>query len=70
MYLPDKARTVTKCTVHYRQGDGAFRTMTDASYPYDFTLPVSGEAPLEFWFEVESGPGPAEKSPFGRLLLK
>ena len=68
--MPDQERVVTKCTVHYRQGDGEFRAMTDASYPYDFTLPVAGDAPLEFWFEVQSGTGPAEKSPVGRLLLK
>ena len=70
VYLPDQERVVTKCTVHYRQGEGEFRTLTDASYPYDFTLPVAGDAPLEFWFETQSGAGQAEKSPFGRLLLK
>ncbi len=70
VYVPDKERTVTKCTVHYRQGAGAFHTVADASYPFDFTLPVTGDAPLEFWLEVESGSGPAEKSPVGRLLLK
>lgn len=70
VYLPDQERVVTKCTVHYRQGDGEFRAMTDASYPYDFTLPVAGDAPLEFWFETQSNSGTAEKSPVGRLLLK
>jgi hypothetical protein len=70
VYLPDQERVVTHCTVHYRQGGGEFRTMTDASYPYDFTLPVAGDAPLEFWFEVKSGAATAEKSPVGRLLLK
>ena len=70
VYLPDQERVVTHCTVHYRQGGGEFRTMTDASYPYDFTLPVAGAAPLEFWFEVKSGAAAAEKSPLGRLLLK
>ncbi|PAW67492.1 MAG: hypothetical protein B9S34_05275 [Opitutia bacterium Tous-C1TDCM] len=70
VYLPDQERTVTRCTVHYRQGGGEYRAMTDISYPYDFTLPVAGDTPLEFWFEVQSGAGPAEKSPVGRLLLK
>ncbi len=70
VYLPDRERAVTKCTVHYRQGDGAVRSASDTSYPFDFTLPVAGDAPLEFWFETESGTGPAEKSPVGRLLLK
>ncbi|MSU51068.1 MAG: hypothetical protein EXS37_18590 [Opitutus sp.] len=70
VYLPDQERAVTKCTVHYRQGGGEFRAMTDASYPYDFTLPVAGDAPLEFWFEVQSDSGALEKSPVGRLLLK
>jgi hypothetical protein len=70
VYLPDQERVVTKTTVHYRQGGGEFRTLTDASYPYDFTLPVAGDAPLEFWFETQSNSGPAEKSPVGRLLLK
>ena len=70
VYLPDQERVVTKCTVHYRQGAGEFRAITDASYPYDFTLPVAGDAPLEFWFETQSGAGQAEKSPVGRLLLK
>ena len=70
VYLPDQERVVTKCTVHYRQGGGEFRALSDASYPFDFTLPVAGDAPLEFWFEVQSGAGPTEKSPIGRLLLK
>ena len=70
VYLPDQERVVTKCTVHYRQGGGEFRGLADASYPFDFTLPVAGDAPLEFWFEVQSGAAPAEKSPVGRLLLK
>jgi hypothetical protein len=69
VYLPDVERAVTRCTVHYRQGNGAFHTSADASYPFDFTIPVSGDAPLEFWFETESKAGPAEKSPVGRLLL-
>jgi hypothetical protein len=68
--MPDRERVVTQTTVHYRQGGGEFRTMTDTSYPYDFTLPVAGDAPLEFWFEVQSGSAAAEKSPVGRLLLK
>lgn len=70
VYLPDQERTVTRCTVHFRQGGGEYRAMTDTSYPYDFTLPVAGDAPLEFWFETQSSSGPAEKSPVGRLLLK
>lgn len=70
VYLPDQERVVTKCTVHYRQGGGEFRALADTSYPFDFTLPVAGDAPLEFWFEVQSGTAAAEKSPVGRLLLK
>jgi hypothetical protein len=70
VYVPDFERVVTHCTVHYRQGSGEFRALTDTSYPFDFTLPVAGDAPLEFWFEVQSGAGAAEKSPVGRLLLK
>ena len=70
VYLPDQERVVTNCTVHYRQGGGEFRTVSDASYPFDFTLPVTGDAPLEFWFETQSLSGTAEKSPIGRLLLK
>ena len=70
VYLPDFERTVTRCTVHYRQGGGEFRAVADASYPFDFTLPVAGDAPLEFWFEAQPVAGPAEKSPVGRLLLK
>ncbi|MBM3852312.1 MAG: hypothetical protein FJ399_04060 [Verrucomicrobia bacterium] len=69
VYLPDFERNVTRCTAHYRQGAGEFRSLTDAAYPFDFTLPVAGDAPLEFWFEVQSNSGPAEKSPVGRLLL-
>jgi hypothetical protein len=70
VYVPDFERTVTRCTVHYRQGGGEVRSMTDASYPYDFTLPVAGDAPLEFWFETQSDSGLPSKSPIGRLLLK
>lgn len=70
VYLPDNERAVTRCTVHYRQGSGEFLAVADTSYPFDFTLPVAGEAPLEFWFEVEAGAGPAAKSPVGRLLVR
>jgi hypothetical protein len=70
VYLPDFERTLTRCTVHYRQGGGEFRAMADAWYPFDFTVPVAGDAPLEFWFETQSNSGAAEKSPVGRLLLK
>lgn len=70
VYMPDQERVVTKCTVHYRQGGGEVRAISDGAYPFDFTLPVAGDAPLEFWFEVQTGAGAAEKSPVGRLLLK
>ncbi len=70
VYLPDVERAVTRCTVYYRQGSGGFQTATDLSYPYDFTLPVAGDAPLEFWFETQSGAGLVEKSPTGRLSLR
>ncbi len=70
VYLPDQERVVTKCTVHYRQGGGEFRAVSDASYPFDFTLPIAGDAPLEFWFETQSASGAVEKSPVGRLLLR
>ncbi|MDP3070182.1 MAG: hypothetical protein Q8N18_07835 [Opitutaceae bacterium] len=70
VFLPDFERTVTTCTVSFRQGDGEVRTLTDSSFPFDFTLPVTGSAPLEFWFEVKSGAAPVEKSPVGRLLLE
>jgi hypothetical protein len=69
VYLPDFERAVTRCTVHYRQGSGEFTVMADAAYPFDFTLPVTGDAPLEFWFETESKTGVREKSPIGRLRL-
>ena len=70
VYLPDVERTVQRCTVHFRQGSGEVRTLTDVAYPFDFTLPVAGDAPLEFWFEVQSTSGVGEKSPVGRLLLR
>lgn len=70
VYLPDFERTVTSCTVHFRQGAGSARTLTDSSYPFDFTLPVSDDTPLEFWFEVRSNSGAVEKSPVGRLLVR
>ena len=70
VYLPDTERVVTRCTVHYRQGSGEFRTVSDTSYPFDFTLPIVGDAPLEFRFEVQAGAGPVETSPVGRLLLQ
>ncbi|MBI4627008.1 MAG: hypothetical protein HY736_27770 [Verrucomicrobia bacterium] len=70
VYLPDTERAVKSCTVHYRQGVGDFKTAADSAYPFDFTLPVAGDAPLEFWFEVEFGAGLTDKSPVGRLVLK
>ncbi len=49
---------------------GEARTLTDIAYPFDFTLPVAGDAPLEFWFETQSASGAVETSPVGRLLLR
>jgi hypothetical protein len=70
VYLPDLERAVTSCTVSFRQGGADVRTLTDSSYPFDFTLPVAGDAPLAFWFETTSSSGSVEKSPVGRLLVK
>ena len=70
VYLPDLERTVRSCTLSFRQGDGQVSTLADQAYPFEFTLPVSGDAPLTFWLEVQSDSGPPERSPTGRLLIK
>ncbi len=69
-YLPDFDRELAQCTLHYRQGDGAFTPLADSAFPFDYTIPVRGEAPVEFYVEVKLKDGRAEKSPVGRVLLK
>jgi hypothetical protein len=70
VYLPDQERTVKSCTLSFRQGDGQVSTLSDQAYPFEFTLPVLGDAPLAFWLEVQLDSVPPERSPTGRLLFK
>lgn len=69
-YLPDFEREIVRCTLHHRQGNGAYTAREDRAYPFDYTIPTAGDAPVEFYVEVELRDGRVEKSPVGRVLLK
>lgn len=69
-YLPDLGREIAHCTLHYRQGDAPFTALADGTFPFDYTLPVRGDAPMEFFVEVQLKDGRSEKSPVGRVLFK
>lgn len=69
-YLPDFEREIVRCTLHHRQGDGAFVALEDTRFPFDYTLPAAGSAPVEFYVEIEFKDGRVEKSPVGRVQLR
>jgi hypothetical protein len=69
-YFPDLDREITAATVFYRQGNSAIAKIEDRAFPFDYTLPVSGDEPMEFWFEIELANGTKEKSPVGRVLFR
>ncbi len=69
-YLPDFEREIARCTVRYRQEGLADGQLEDRAFPFDYTLPVRNESPLEFWFETELKDGRTEKSPVGRILFR
>ncbi len=66
-YLPDFDREIRHCTLYYRQGSGAYTALKDNAFPFDYTLPVQGSAPLEFYVEVDLAQGGREKSPVGKV---
>jgi len=70
VYAPDLEREMTRCTLRWRQGGGEFRAATDVSFPFDFTVPVTGDGDVEWFLEVELRDGRKEKSPTGRVKLR
>lgn len=70
VYLPDVERQVVRCTLYYRQGAGEYVKKEDLAFPFDFTVPATTDAPIEFFFEVALADGRLEKSPVGRMVLK
>ncbi len=69
-YLPDLDREIVRCTMYARQEGAPEITLEDPAFPFDYTVPVQGDAPMEFRFEVELKDGRIEKSPTGRLLFR
>ncbi len=69
IYLPDVERRVTKCTLQWRQGGTGFQAISDASFPFDFTVPTAGNADVEWFMELETSDGKREKSPVQRIPL-
>ncbi|MDI1248294.1 MAG: hypothetical protein PSV13_05365 [Lacunisphaera sp.] len=69
-YLPDFEREIVRSTLFHRQGNGAFATLEDTAYPYDYTVPVNSTAPVEFYVEVQLKDGRTEKSPVGKVMLE
>jgi len=69
-YLPDFDREIARCTLHHRQGQDAYSAVEDVLFPFDYTIPVNGSAPVEFYFEVRLKDGRAEQSSVGRVQLE
>lgn len=61
VYLPDFDREIARCTLHWRQGREPGR-QEDSSFPFDFTVVPTGEAPVEYWLEVQLKSGAIERS--------
>jgi hypothetical protein len=70
LYLPDLDREIASCRLLTRQGDGPWQTRQDASFPFDFTVPVADDRPFDYRFELIQKTGASESSPPGRVLLK
>lgn len=69
-YLPDFDREIASCTLCYRQGEREFSALEDKSFPFDYTVPVDGARPVEFYFELQLKSGKTEKSPVGLVRLQ
>lgn len=66
-YVYLQERELKQATLHYSTG-GTWRSVTDAAFPFEFSVPVP-DAATEFSFKIE-GTGPASStttSPTGRL---
>jgi len=70
VYLPDFEREIVRCTLQWRQGAGETRTVTDAEYPFEFSIPAAGDAEVDWSVEVELTNGRIEKSPPGLIKLR
>jgi hypothetical protein len=68
-YIPDDNREITRCTLYHRQ-NGEFAVAQGKTFPYEYTVPTAGDAPVELYFEVQLKDGKVEKSPVARVLLK
>lgn len=69
-YLPDLDREIAHCTLYYRQGDGDFTALEDPAFPYDYTIPVKGRLPVEYYVELQLTNGKNESSPRGKVYLE
>ena len=69
-YLPDLDREIVRCTMYARQEGAPEITLEGPAFPFDYTVPLEADAPMEFRFEVELKDGRIEKSPTGRLLFR
>jgi len=69
-YLPDLDREIARCTLYYRQGDGEFTALEDRAFPYDYTIPVKGRLPVEYYVDLQLTNGKNERSPRGRVHLE
>lgn len=60
IWLEASVEKVQKATINYRLGkEGKWKTMEDASYPFEFSIPVDQQ--IEWWIEAQSN-GSVNKS--------
>jgi len=66
-YVTDMPETTARATLHYRIGEGEWQTAEKATYPYEFTVKVTGDAPFDFYFDVHGKDGTVRTSSAKRL---
>ena len=68
VYLQANGEAVKQATLHYSTGGGEWRKVTDAAFPFEFTVPLAGDArQFEFKIEVVPTTGAVQVSEVARL---
>lgn len=55
VYLQANGETVKQATLHYSTGGGEWQKVNDAAFPFEFTVPLAGDA-RRFEFKIEVVP--------------
>jgi hypothetical protein len=68
IYLSDDDSSLKEARLRYKDANGHFQTLTDSSYPFEFTVPlIDRQRSLEFTLTVIDHAGNMEESNLLRL---